>query len=487
MPRREYARFEARIDRTDRAGADATAEVRARSARGLRAGADAGGSVSTTAATPVGSDRSLVDYAKSLDCIHCGLCLRTCPTYQLTGVESSSPRGRIHLMRAVAEGRANADADFAEEMDFCLLCRHCESACPAGVRFGEMMEHTRGALAATRPQSLRTRFLRWLGFRVALPHRFALSLAAAGMRAAQSTGLWPAIARPFAPREAGLEHFPKVPSWAERRALPRSTPARGERVGAVAMLEGCVMPQLYGRVNRATVASLAALGFDVHVPAGQTCCGSLHAHNGDVEGARALAKRTIDAFDGELPLVVNSAGCGSHLRALHHLFEPSDPWHARAAALAKRVRDYSEIAATRIATAQGSAAGALAGPLAYDDPCHLCHGQQIRSQPRVLLDAACRAAGIARVELPDSESCCGSAGIYSVLRPADSQAILDVKLATLARSGARTLVTANPGCQLQWEQGIARAGLDVRVLHVAEVVERAFGAGVSAAAPRPRP
>lgn len=432
------------------------------------------------------SDAALVDYAKSLDCIHCGLCLRTCPTYQLTGVESSSPRGRIHLMRAVAEGRASADADFAEEMDFCLLCRHCESVCPAGVRFGEMMEHTRGALASTRPQSLRTRFLRWLGFRVALPHRAALSLAATGMRAAQALGLWPAVARPFAPREAALEHFPKVPSWAERRPLPRLTPALVERVGAVALLEGCVMPQLYGRVNRATAASLAALGYDVHVPAAQTCCGSLHAHNGDTEGARALAKRTIEAFEGGLPLVVNSAGCGSHLRALHHLFEAGDPWRARAEALATRVRDYSEVAAERIAGARlapASAPSALAGPLAYDDPCHLCHGQQIRAQPRALLDAVCRAAGIARVELPDSESCCGSAGIYSVLRPADSQAILDAKLATLAASGARTLVTANPGCQLQWEQGIARRKLDVRVLHVAEVVERAL----SAPADRSRP
>lgn len=388
-------------------------------------------------------------------------------------------------MRAVAEGRAKADADFAEEMDFCLLCRHCESACPAGVRFGEMMEHTRGALATARPHSLRTRFLRWLGFRVALPRRWVLSLAASIMRGAQSIGLWPAIARPFAPREAGLEHFPKVPRWSERRPLPRLTRASGAPAGAVAMLEGCVMPQLYGRVNRATAASLAALGFDVHVPAAQTCCGSLHAHNGDLEGARALAKRTIEAFGERLPLVVNSAGCGAHLRVLHHLFEASDPWHARARELAARVRDYTEVAAPRLSTlgpAPDSARGVLEGPLVYDDPCHLCHGQQIRAQPRALLDAACRAAGITRLELADSESCCGSAGIYSVLRPVDSKAVLEPKLESLRRSEARTLVTANPGCQLQWEQGIARAGLDVRVLHVAEVVARVVEHEVSAPA-----
>jgi glycolate oxidase iron-sulfur subunit len=432
----------------------------------------------------------LVDYAKSLDCIHCGLCLRTCPTYQLTGVESSSPRGRIHLMRAVAEGRAEADAEFAEEMDFCLLCRHCESACPAGVRFGEMMEHTRGALARTRPQSLRTRVLRWLGFRVALPRPRVLSLAASGMRAAQVLGLWPAVARPFARRDAGLEHFPKVPRWSERRPLPKLTRALGTPAGAVAMLEGCVMPQLYGRVNRATAASLAALGFDVHVPAGQTCCGSLHAHNGDLDGARTLARRTLEAFDARLPLVVNSAGCGAHLRALHLLFEPSDPWHARARELAACVRDFTEVAAPRFASLalEGDPArGVLEGPLAYDDPCHLCHGQQIRAQPRALLDAACRTAGIARVELADSESCCGSAGIYSVLRPGDSKAVLEPKLESLRRSGARTLVTANPGCHLQWEQGIARAGLDVRVLHVAEVVERILQVPFSASATDDRP
>jgi glycolate oxidase iron-sulfur subunit len=428
----------------------------------------------------------LVDYAKSLDCIHCGLCLRTCPTYQLTGVESSSPRGRIHLMRAVAEGRAEADAVFAEEMDFCLLCRHCESACPAGVRFGEMMEHTRAGLTAAHPPSPRGRFLRWLGFRVALPRRWVLSIAASGMRAAQLLGAWPAVTRPFAPREAGLEHFPRVPRWSERRPLPRQVPARGVQHAEVALLEGCVMPQLYGRVNRATTASLAALGVACRVPAAQTCCGSLHAHNGDLDGARELARRNIAAFEGHsdavgapLPLVTNSAGCGSHLRALHHLFEPADPWHARARALAERVRDYSEIAAERLARqepALGSARGVLEGPLVYDDPCHLCHGQQIRAQPRALLDAACRAAGITRLELVDSESCCGSAGIYSVLRPADSKAVLEPKLESLRKSGARTLVTANPGCQLQWEQGIARAGLDVRVLHLAEVVELAVSA-----------
>jgi glycolate oxidase iron-sulfur subunit len=454
--------------------------------------------------SPLQSHSALVDYAKSLDCIHCGLCLRTCPTYQLTGVETSSPRGRIHLMRAVAEGRAEADADFAAEMAFCLLCRHCESVCPAGVRFGEMMEHTRGALAETRPQSLRERWLRWLGFRVALPHRWVLSLAAFGMRTAQRTGLWPAVTRPFAPREAGLEHFPRVPSWTERRPLPRRVPARGTKTGEVALLEGCVMPQLYGRVNRATIESLAALGVECHVPAAQTCCGSLHAHNGDLVGARALARQNIAAFElargaggAPLPLVVNSAGCGSHLRALHHLFDAADPWHARARQLAERVRDYSEIAAPlaaqRFATRGTQAASGarpsgtaeaarsarpestlparapIEGPLTYDDPCHLCHGQQIRSQPRALLDAACRALGVQRVELPDSESCCGSAGIYSILRPADSQAILATKLASLKLCGARTLVTANPGCQLQWEQGIARAGLDVKVLHLAEV------------------
>lgn len=417
----------------------------------------------------------LVDYAKSLDCIHCGLCLQTCPTFRLTGQEAASPRGRIHLMRAVAEERLAPDAVFADEMEFCLLCRHCESVCPAGVQFGAMMEFTRAALERRRPGGLLRRALRWLGFRVLLPHRLALRLAGSLLRAAQVLGLDRLGDRLFG--ERGLGELPRIPTLSARRLLPRRVAGAAPARGALAFLEGCVMPEFHAHVNRATLRSLARLGFDVRVPA-VACCGSLHAHNGDLDGARALARTLLAAFERErgadgaaLALVVNSAGCGAHLKELHHLFEPADPLHARARALAARVRDYSEVVAPLLGARADLRTPGLAQPLAFDDPCHLCHGQGVRSPPRAALDAL---PGLARVELPDSEACCGSAGIYSLLRPADGRAVFAKKLADLERSGARTLVTANPGCQIQWESGLARAHSPVQVVHLAQVVDAAL-------------
>lgn len=424
--------------------------------------------------TPASPTHALVDYAKSLDCIHCGLCLQTCPTFRLTGSESASPRGRIHLMRAVGEGRLEADAVFADEMDFCLLCRHCESVCPAGVSFGAMMEHTRGALENVRASSASRRLLRWLGFRVALPSRIVLRLAASGLRALQVLGL-DRLADRLSDR--GLRFLPRVPPLSARRLLPRRTPAAGQPRKALAFLEGCVMPEFHARVNRATVRSLAQLGCEVRIPRGLVCCGSLHAHNGDLEGARALARRMLEAFDGErseagepLPIVVNSAGCGAHLRELHHLFPPEDPLHARAEALARRVQDYSQVVAPLLA-GRSTTRPAVPEPATWDDPCHLCHAQGVRSEPRKVL---ANLGGLELVELADSESCCGSAGIYSLLRPEASQAVFAPKLEAFVRSGAQTLVTANPGCQMQWESGLARAGKDARVVHLAELVDAAL-------------
>ncbi len=429
--------------------------------------------------TPAGDPaRAIVDYAKSLDCIHCGLCLTTCPTYQLTGAESSSPRGRVHLMRAVAEGRLEAGASFEDEMEFCLVCRHCESVCPAGVQFGAMMEVARNGLVQRGGRSLIERSLRWLGFRVLLVRRWALRLAISGLWLAQRTGALALVAPLFGLRGKTLASFPRVPRASERMPLPARTPARGARGASVALLEGCVMPELYGRVNRASAACLAAAGVECRTAPGHVCCGALHAHNGELEGARALARTTIEAFDrlrdeeGRLlPVVVNSAGCGAHMKEYERLLEHDPAWRERARAFSARVVDFAQYLAGPIPRARLASALAANGSatITYDDPCHLCHGQQIRAQPRVLLDLL---PGVRRVELEASESCCGSAGIYSLLRPEDSARILDQKLQALAACGAAILVTANPGCQLQWESGVRRAGLAVEVVHLAELLAR---------------
>ncbi len=428
-------------------------------------------------------DRTLIDYAKSLDCVHCGLCLTSCPTYNLTGAESSSPRGRIHLMRAVAEGTLQADADFAEEMDFCLLCRNCESVCPSGVHFGALMEHTRAGLKERGRRNLAARFARWVGFRVILPHRFALRATATIGRLAQRTGLLDLVARIGGTRARSLRDAPLIPPASERQRLPSETAAMGTQRGTVAVLEGCVMPELFGRVNRATVHVLSAAGYASRVPREHVCCGSLHAHNGDRDEARKLARATIEAFEplvdengSPTAIVVNSAGCSAHMKELAHLFEEEPEWSARARGLAARVADFSEflarpepLAGLRKALEHGRKITSERMPrrTTWDDPCHLCHAQGVRSEPRMLLDLL---PGIERVEMVGADSCCGSAGIYALTRPGDAASVLAPKLDALAATKATLLVTGNPGCQLQWSTGILRAELDVRVAHIAELL-----------------
>lgn len=424
---------------------------------------------------PLASERLLVDYAKSLDCIHCGLCLQTCPTFRLTGAESSSPRGRIHLMRAVGEGRLTLDAGYTEELDFCLLCRHCETVCPAGVRFGEMMSFARSRRESHSPRPFLARVARFVGLRVLLPNRIALRLMGTCLRFLQLTGL-ERIAVHFGRLGRGLADLPRIPPLPARRLLPARIEASGEERAQVALLEGCVMPELYARVNRATARSLALLGFTSHLPSNFVCCGSLHAHNGDHAGAKSAARKMIQAFeelgDGTLSIVVNSAGCGAHMRSCAHLFDTEDPWHARARAFEKRVIDYSEFVDRELQNREVQlTAPALPQPVAWDDPCHLCHGQGIRSQPRSIL---ARVQGLEQVQLSEPEACCGSAGTYSLTHPEESRAIFERKLEDLEASGARTLITANPGCQLQWESGIRRVGKDTAVIHLAELVQAAL-------------
>ena len=434
-------------------------------------------------AAPLAAARAglLVDYPASLDCIHCGLCLDHCPTYRLTGIESRGPRGRIHLMRAVAEGRLALEEGYAESIDSCLVCRHCESVCPAGVHMGEMIEVARDGLQRERPPHWTARLARRIGLRGLLPSRARLSLIATLTRLLQRSGLAGPVARLLGPLGSGLRDLPPVPPRRERRPLPDFTPPDGPELGVVALHEGCVMPQLQGRVHRASVRVLAAGGDAVLGFHSATCCGALHAHNGDLEMARTLARRTIRAFertageDGELPLLIsNSAGCGAQMKAYDRLLEEDPAWADRARRFVARVRDFSEHLADperreRLAPRLGPTD---LGPVAYDDPCHLCHGQGVRDQPRTALDAI---PGIDRVDLERADSCCGAAGLHALLRPEESQAVLEERMRDLDDCGARTLVTSNPGCHLQWESGLRRSGREARVLHLAEVLDSALG------------
>ncbi len=423
----------------------------------------------------------IVDYAKSLDCVHCGLCLRTCPTYLATGRESASPRGRIHMMRSVAEQQGSVDLSWIDELDGCLLCRNCESVCPSGVEYAELLTHTREAIADDPHRSWLSRTMLRFGLGTILPSRAWLSLVTSSLEVAQRSGVFRVFGRWLGPVGRSMTSFPAVPPAEERRPLPAHSPARGARGGAVAVLEGCVMPELLGRVNRASVRVLQACGRDVHAPQGHVCCGALHAHNGDLVGARQLARGTIAAFDtvrdldgAPATVVVNSAGCSAQMKEYHQLLKDDPAWRERAVAFSARVRDFNEYLADEarpeLVAALGDAQPAVRGPITFDDPCHLCHGQGVRQQPRTLLDAL----PVQRVEIEESESCCGSAGLYSTLRPDDAREILAPRLDALKRSGAKTLVTANPGCHLQWQSGVASRGWDLEVLHVAEVLDRAL-------------
>ena len=408
-------------------------------------------------------------------CIKCGFCLPTCPTYRLTGSEAASPRGRIDLMQAVAYGELEAE-EIYDALDFCLGCRACETACPAGVEFGKLLETGRAVARVGAKASRWEAWLRDLGLRVLLTSPGLLWVMAGVLRFYQVSGLQTLL------RDRGLWHrwsptmaaaeaaMPAIPSTAMRRRVLSETVPKGEVRDTVAILTGCVMPELLPQVNRATVQVLAANGYRVMAPPAQRCCGALQAHAGDLTKARQLARYNIDVFDstGASWVVVNSAGCGAMMKGYGHLLAGEVEVADRARAFSQRVCDISEILAR----------APLRGPLqplpmrvAYDDPCHLLHGQRVREQPRTLLR---QVPGLDLLDVPEGDWCCGSAGIYNLVYPDTAQALLDRKMEHIASLQPQLIVTGNPGCLLQLRQGVKRCQLNAEVLHPIEVLAQAY-------------
>ena len=408
-------------------------------------------------------------YEGTLDCVHCGLCLNTCPTYRATGNETSSPRGRVYLMRGVAEGTIELGDLVADELHLCLGCRACETACPSGVQYGAMLEHGREAVAKARlRRGLAPRIERF-ALRHVVPQPKRLRWLVNALRFVQSLGLarllGPLLPARLRDAEAML---PEIPSAAERRRLPPFTPAMGERRGRVALLEGCVMAELFGSVNRATVRVLAQNGYDVFVPEEQACCGALLAHSGDLDAARELARRNVAAFaSGEAEpfdaVVTNSAGCGAALREVDHWLP------VEGGALADRVRDVCEWLDS---VGLRPPSGRVEARVAYDDPCHLVHAQRVADAPRRLLSAI---PGLELVVHRDASTCCGAAGTYNLLQPEMSGLVLDEKMASLAESAPEMVATGNPGCMLQLRAGAEARGLPLRVVHPIELLDAAYG------------
>jgi glycolate dehydrogenase iron-sulfur subunit len=396
-------------------------------------------------------------------CIHCGLCLEACPTYRITRLETESPRGRLHLMGAIADGRVDlrqSDATILH-LDRCLACRACEAVCPSGVPYGRLIEETRAEVARARGIGPFGRALLWC---VSRP--WALGAVGALLSVVERTGLR-RLARRFLP--ARLRRLDALAPPVGRPPY-RPVAVVGPR-SSVALLLGCVMRASYGDVHTATARVLAHLGAQIIETPGQTCCGALHAHAGDKAEAVRLAKRNVAAFEGADVVLVNAAGCGAHLKSYAHLLEDDPEWAVRAAALASRVRDVSEHLQAIVGD---ETFGELPIRVTYQDPCHLAHAQGIRAEPRALLS---RVRGLELVEMADADVCCGSAGYYNLAQPEYADRLLEPKIDAVLAARPDAVVTGNPGCMLQLAAGLrSRGRTDIPVLHVVEVLDRALSA-----------
>ncbi|MBA2955687.1 4Fe-4S dicluster domain-containing protein [Nocardioides sp. MAH-18] len=405
----------------------------------------------------MGPDPELVD-----DCVHCGFCLPTCPTYVLWGEEMDSPRGRIHLMQQHVEGAPLTDA-MVGHWDACLGCMACVTACPSGVRYDRLIQQTRAEVEAEHERPRSERALRRLIFSV-FPYPRRLRVLAGPLRLAQRTGLDRAVRRTglldrVAPSLAAMERL--APRLTKPEPLPARAPAAGVRRATVGLLTGCVQGAFFPGVNAATVRVLQAEGCDVVIPPEQGCCGALSAHSGREAEAQGFARAVVDAFaSAEVDyVVVNAAGCGSVMKEYAELLGPE------AQAFQDKVRDIAELldelgpVATR---------HPLEMSVAYHDACHLGHAQGVRVQPRRLLTAI---PGLELREIAESELCCGSAGIYNLLNPEPARELGDRKAANIVATGADVLVTANPGCLMQVAAAIEGADHPMRLAHTVEVLD----------------
>ena len=419
-----------------------------------------------------------LDYSVVQQCMHCGLCLPTCPTYDATKLERNSPRGRIALMRAIADDRLEATKAFADEMYFCLGCLACMTACPAGVNYAELFEHARaeaeqsGVLQSPKRTLIRAFTLRWL-----FGDLNRLRLLGYAMRLWQQTGAQALLRQSGAlrllPRRLQeLEAMtPVVEDAFSSDLIEPVTAATERRRFRVAMLTGCAQDLTFASVNRDTVEVLARNGCEVVTPAEQSCCGSLHAHNGEWELAQNLARRNIDQFPpAEFDAIItNAGGCGSHLKHYAKLLADDPRYIARAHAWDTKVKDIHEwLAQIGIVTPAGTQPAQV---VTYHESCHLCHGQKVTAQPRQLLKAIPK---LKLVELFESSWCCGSAGIYNLTQPEMANQLLERKMDHIIATKAKVVATGNPGCLLQLVNGCKARGVNLRVAHPITLLAEAY-------------
>ena len=402
-------------------------------------------------------------------CVHCGLCLNACPTYRELGLEMDSPRGRIYQMVKVATGEAQITPSYIEHIDLCLACRGCETACPSGVQYGRLVEAARAQIEQHIERPLAVRLLRGFVFKYLLPSPFLLKAAGLGLYWFKASGMQ-ALARSTGLLSGRLGEIEKLSPPVERPfffdQIGKTFPAEGERRYRVALLAGCIANVSFARLNEATVRVLQKNGCEVVIPGGQGCCGALHLHSGLKDEAVKLAKVNIDAvlrgnYDA---IITNAAGCGSTLKEYGELLD-HDP---KAVEFSNKMKDVTEFLAS---IDLNKDMGPVNATVTYQDSCHLAHGQKVRLQPRKLLASV---PGLKFQEMPMSDICCGSAGIYNIVQNEMAMRLLENKMVYANSCGAEIIATANPGCMLQLQAGVRLHGNGQRVAHVVEILDEAY-------------
>lgn len=414
------------------------------------------------------------DPAKFSVCVHCGFCLEVCPTYQEESNESHSPRGRVYLIKLASEGLIPLDEGVVSPVETCLDCRACESVCPSGVQVGALIEEARGQVYLARVENKKASGIQKLFLRGIFPYPARLHALGSLLRFYQRSGMQRIVrgtgllrVLPDAMREMeGV--MPEISAQRALTTLPERIPvAQPKR--SVGLFTGCVMDVFFSQINEATARVLTKNHIEVHVPKRQLCCGALHVHAGDREQARQLAKTNIDVFleEGVERIIINAAGCGAALKEYPELFKDDPVWHEKAVDFSARVRDISELL---VEENFEKPKGRVERRVTYHDACHLCHAQGIRKEPRAILQSI---PGVTLVPLPDSERCCGSAGIYNLTHPEMAGNLLERKMDDLPET-IDAVVMGNPGCMLQLRLGVKKRQQDLDVLHTVELLDASY-------------
>ncbi|OPA76859.1 glycolate oxidase [Paenibacillus selenitireducens] len=409
------------------------------------------------------------------NCMRCGFCLPACPTFAETGIEAESPRGRIALMKAVADGIMEPDRAFEEQMNHCLGCRACEPACPADVKYGRLLEQARDAIEDhTERHSIGVKLSRHAAFKKLFPNQKRMKLIGRSLQWYQQSGL-----QKFARQSGAMKLFPKH-MQAMEKILPEASgqgiveqigtrhPAKGERIATVALFRGCLMDVLFTSTNRHTVDLLTEAGFEVVIPEEQNCCGALHAHSGEAEMARSLARQNVQVFkDAGVEFIVsNAGGCGALLVEYDHLLHEDPTWKEDASWFAAHVIDISELL-VRHGRLPEFHNEDVSIRITYQDSCHLRNVMRTSDAPRQLMK---QVKGVTYAEMKDADRCCGSAGIYNLTQPEMAGQILDHKMEHVRDTQAQVLLTSNPGCLLQMKHGIEQHGLrdQMQAVHIVD-------------------